>query len=358
MRYHKEFQIGNRMIAIDTPTYFIADIAANHEGDLDRALSLIEQAKAAGADCAKFQHFTAKTIVSDKGFGAMTNNLSHQSSWEKSVSEVYDQYHTHEEWDEALYEKCLEVGIDFLTTPYNTEVVNRMNKYMPAYKIGSGDITNIDILTSTASTGKPIFLASGASSLEDVQKAVTICLAQNPNICLMQCNTNYTASLENFAYVNLNVLKSFAMMYPGMPLGFSDHTPGHSAVLGAITLGARVVEKHFTDDNARIGPDHKFALNPTTWNAMVTASRELELALGNGIKKVEDNEVETVIIQRRSCRLIRDVKAGELIHRKDIEYLRPCEIGAITPMDFDKFPRMIIKRDKKLGESIRWADFE
>ena len=141
-------------------------------------------------------------------------------------------------------------------------------------------------------------MATGASKLNEVKNAVDIITEVNPNLCLMQCNTNYTGSTENFKYVNLKVLQTFNQIWPSIPLGFSDHTPGHSAVLGAITLGARVVEKHFTDDNSREGPDHSFAMTPKTWSEMVNASRELENSLGDGIKRIEKNEIETIIVQR------------------------------------------------------------
>ena len=122
----------------------------------------------------------------------------------------------------------------------------------------------------------------------------------------MQCNTNYTGSLENFKYININVLKDYKKQFKDTILGLSDHTPGHETVLGAIALGAKSVEKHFTDDNNRVGPDHDFAMNPDTWKEMVLRARELELSLGNAVKKVEKNETETVIIQRRSIRLNKD----------------------------------------------------
>src|SRR5690606_6042822 len=137
--------------------------------------------------------------------------------------------------------------------------------HVPAIKIGSGDITFASLVEACAATGKPILLATGAADMADVEQAVELILARTRKLVLMQCNTNYTGSPENFAYVNLRVLHSFAARWPGMVLGFSDHTPGHSAVLGAVAYGARVVEKHFTDDNDRTGPDHAFALNPTTW---------------------------------------------------------------------------------------------
>src|SRR5438034_359237 len=144
--------------------------------------------------------------------------------------------------------------IEFMTTPYDIEAVRMFANIVPAYKIGSGDITFHSLLREIARQGKPVLLATGAATMEEVEEAANVILIENPALCLMQCNTNYTGSLENFGFVNLEVLHSFAARWPGMPLGFSDHTPGHSAVLGAVAFGARVVEKHFTDDNSRVGP--------------------------------------------------------------------------------------------------------
>ena len=131
----------------------------------------------------------------------------------------------------------------------------------------------------------------------------------------MQCNTNYTGSSENFKYININVLKTFKKKFKNIILGLSDHTPGHTTVLGSITLGARVVEKHFTDKNSRNGPDHLFSMNPKSWSEMIERSRELEESLGNGIKKVEKNEIETCIVQRRCVRAKRDMIKGQIIKK-------------------------------------------
>ncbi|MDA7592291.1 N-acetylneuraminate synthase family protein [Rhodobacteraceae bacterium] len=358
MIYSKEFKIGSSAISNSSPTYFIADIAANHDGQLTRALDLISRAKDAGADCAKFQHFTANTIVSEVGFSKKENSLSHQKKWSKSVTEIYDQFHTKAEWDQRLLEKCREVEIDFMTTPYNTDVVDRLDQFLMAYKIGSGDITNYQILAHVAKKEKPIFLATGAADAKDVKAAMKIILEKNPDICLMQCNTNYTGSLENFKYVNLNVIKSFALMYPGLPLGLSDHTPGHTTVLGAVSLGARVIEKHFTDDCSRVGPDHSFAMDSDTWKGMVDATRELEYALGDGIKRIEANEIETVIIQRRGCRLISNKENGDVITPRDVDFLRPCEENAISPIDLFRLKSIQLNKKLSAGESIKWGDVE
>lgn len=318
------FSIGKKNVGSRCPVYFIADIAANHDGDLGRAIELIHLAKEAGADCAKFQHFEASKIVSDFGFKHLQTIKTHQSTWKKSVYEIYDDFHCKREWTETLVAECKKVDIEFMTTPYDTDAVDLLDDYVDAYKIGSGDITWLSFLEFLAKKQKPILLATGASSMDEVDRALSSIVQYNNKLVLMQCNTNYTANLDNFRYINLNVLKNYGNNYPGIILGLSDHTKGCSTVLGAVALGAKVIEKHFTDDCSRSGPDHKFAMNPETWKEMVERTRELELALGSGRKKIEDNEKETVIVQRRSIRVKRPIKKGDIILPGDLEELRPC----------------------------------
>ena len=344
-------------ITHDTPTYFIADIAANHDGELNRAKDLIYKAKEAGADCAKFQHFKAETIVSDKGFKALTNVQTHQSSWKESVDVIYDRYHTRSDWDEELISTCEDAQIEFMTTPYDLDAVKRYSKYTRGLKIGSGDITFEQLIRRVCETGQPVFLATGAASDNEVSRAVGIVQEYGNDLCLFQCNTNYTGDLENFSYVNLNVLKEFRNSYPNAILGLSDHTPGHAAVLGAVTLGARVIEKHFTDDNSREGPDHKFALNPTAWSEMVNRTRELELALGDGIKRIEKNEESTVIVQRRAIRAKIPLSKGAILKEDDVIFLRPCTSEGFTPFDLSKIAGRRIKQNVDKGEELRECHF-
>ena len=356
MKWNTEVSVGNRKVSITEPTYFIADIAANHDGDFQRAKDLIYLAKDAGADCAKFQHFLANKIVSQKGFDSLGSNMAHQSTWKDSVVKVYDQYHFQRDWTKPLAEVCREVEIDFMTTPYDFEAIDEVFQYVPGYKIGSGDITWPNLIKRICRAGKPVFLATGAADMHDVEMAVSTALDHTKDLILMQCNTNYTGSLENFRFVNLKVLQAFAIRWPGILLGLSDHTPGHSAVLGAIALGARVVEKHFTDSNDRIGPDHGFALNPTTWRAMVDASRELEYALGTGYKIVEENEKETVVVQRRSIRVKGKLTAGTKLDDSNMECLRPCPVDAIDPRHWDEVLGRELAVAKEEGEHLCWTD--
>ncbi len=351
-------EIEGKKIGRDFPTYFIADISANHDGDLERAKDLIYLAADSGADAAKFQHFTAKTIVSDFGFKNLGGVQSHQSKWNKSVYEVYKGASVSLEWTETLKEVCDKAKIAFFTSPYSTDLVDHIDPYVPAYKIGSGDITWVEMIEYIAGKQKPYIIASGASTMDDVHRAVSAALEINPMLCLMQCNTNYTASVENFKYIQLNVLKSYHNMYPELLLGLSDHTPGHATVLGAVTLGARMIEKHFTDDVSRVGPDHEFSMDPKTWRDMVDRTRELENALGVGIKKVEENEKETAVLQRRAICLESNLIAGSVLTRDHLSVLRPCPSDAIPPYYIEDLVGKRLRRDINSGESLRWTDLE
>lgn len=351
-------EINSRFVGIDEPTCFIADIAANHDGDLSRAKDLIHLAKEAGANAAKFQHFSAATIVSDVGFKALGGEKSHQANWKKSVFEVYQGASIDQQWTAELMKTCDEAGITFFSSPYSFELVDHIDPYVPAYKIGSGDITWIEMIEYIAAKGKPYILASGAATASDVVRAVTAALAINPQFALMQCNTNYTASLENFKYIQLNVLKTYKEMFPHLILGLSDHTPGHATVLGAVALGARIIEKHFTDNTSREGPDHHFAMDPCTWRDMVDRTRELENALGCGIKQIEENEKDTAVVQRRSIRMAHDLGAGKVVQKSDFAMLRPCPPDAIPPHKLDVLLGKTLRFSKAAGEHLKWSDLE
>ena len=351
-----DIKIGNRLIGPAHPTYFIADVAANHDGDLERAKMLIRLAKEAGADAAKFQNFRAPKIVSDYGFTHMDGQVSHQAKWKKSVFEVYQGASIPFEWTLTLAEECKEAGIDYFSAPYDFEAIDWLDPYVEMYKAGSGEIDWIEALERMAAKGKPFFVATGASTIGDVQRAVHAILKINRQLVLMQCNTNYTASPNNYDHLHLNVLRTYASMFPDVILGLSDHTHALAPVLGAVTLGARVIERHFTDSNDREGPDHKFAMNPENWAKMVTETRLLERSLGSPDKFITGNEQETAVIQRRCLRAARDIRAGEIIHREMLDVLRPATPGAIKPHEI---PNVIGKKaltDLPKGKELRWTD--
>lgn len=351
-----EVKIGSHTLGISHPTYFIADISANHDGDLERARLLIHLAKDAGADAAKFQNFRAPKIVSDYGFKAMGGQISHQASWKKSVFQVYADASLPFEWIPILKDECDKAGIDYFSSPYDFEAVDTLDPYVPAHKIGSGDINWLEMLEHIARKGKPVILSTGASNIGEVQQAVHTILALNRQLVLLQCNTNYTASLENFRNIHLNVLKTYATMFPEVVLGLSDHTHGPATVLGAVALGARVIEKHFTDDTRRVGPDHPFSMTPATWREMVERTHELEAALGSADKVVATNEKDTAIVQRRCLRAAVDIPAGTPLNREMIDVLRPATPGAILPDEINLVIGTRTVSDIPMGKDLRWTD--
>ena len=352
-------EINDNIISNDSDTYFIADIAANHDGSIEKAKELIYLCAEAGADAAKFQHFSAESIVSDFGFKSLDcGTSSHQSGWKESVFDVYKNASLDQDWTPILEATCKNAGIDFLTSPYSFDLVDAVDQYVDAYKVGSGDITWLEIIKYMASKNKPIFIATGASSFNEVRLAVNTALKETNDIVLMQCNTNYTSSLENFKYINLNVLKRYRKEYPGIILGLSDHTPGHATVLGAVSFGARVIEKHFTNNVNKKGPDHKFSRDFDSWKDMVDRTKELEMSLGSDIKKVEYNENETVVLQRRSVRVKRSLKKGETLTRDAIELLRPCPLDAIGPDSLEKIVGRRLVANIALGDYVTWKDLK
>jgi sialic acid synthase SpsE len=348
-------KLGRKIVGLESPTYFVADISANHDGDLQRAILLIRLCAEAGANAAKFQNFRAPKIVSDKGFQALGKQFSHQSKWGKTVFQVYREASLPWEWTPILKQECENCGIDYFSAPYDLEAVDMLDPHVELFKIGSGDITWSDMLRKIAKKRKPVLLATGASEIAEVQRAVQEILEFNPQLVLMQCNTNYTGSLEGFRHIHLRVLETYRAMFPDVILGLSDHTSGHATVLGAVTLGARVIEKHFTDDNRREGPDHSFSMTPQTWRDMVDRTRELESALGSPVKLVEENERETVVIQRRCLRAAVDLCSGTVLRPEMLESLRPAPRDAVTPLELSRVIGKMLVHDLPAGDYLKWT---
>lgn len=346
--------IDGKTIGQNYPTYFIADIGANHDGSVNRARELIHLAKAAGADAAKFQHFEASKIVSDYGFTHLSGVKSHQASWTKSVSDVYEEASIPTDWTKLLKDECDKAGITFFSSPYDFSAVDALDPYVPAFKIGSGDIDWLEEIEYIAAKGKPVIVATGAASIEEVKRAMNTVLVINKSVVLLQCNTNYTGDSANFQHLNLNVITTYKELWPDVVVGLSDHTHGVTAVLGAVALGARVIERHFTDDNFRTGPDHHFALTPQSWKDMVEHTRILESALGSNEKFLAENETDSVVVQRRCIRAGKDLPNGHVITRNDLDILRPATPGAITPDQLQTVVGKELSVELKFGQELRW----
>lgn len=355
MKYNfkNQINIGDQKIGINEPTFFIAEIGSNFDGEIDRAKELILLAKKSGANAVKFQHYTAETLISDQGFRQLGGSLTHQKNWKNSVFETYKKASLNSSWTEELSNFSKKNQIIFFTSPYSEELVDIVDDYVPAYKIGSGDISNLSLIKKISKKGKPVFLATGASTFTEVIQSVDLISKYNDQLVLMQCNTNYTLDKLNYEYLNLKVLETFKNYFPNIILGLSDHTDDEVATLGAIALGARVIEKHFTDEKERDGPDHPFSMNPTTWIDLIKKSRVLESSLGNGKKIVEKNEEDAYLVQRRSICAGRFIPKGKLIEEDDLKFLRPLPPDSFHPYEIEKLLGRSLNQDVEINHVIK-----
>lgn len=350
--FNKEIKIGNKIIGDTHPTYFIAEIGANFDGSIEKAKHLIDAAKKAGADCAKFQTFSTPRIVSEGGFSHMQLKGVH-GSWGRTVSEVFKDAEFPVAWHKEIADYCKVVGIDFSTSPYFKEAVDLcVDLDVPFIKIGSGDITWLEMLDYIARKGKPVMLATGDATMSEIDEAVrTIEVTGNKDLVLMQCITNYPSKIES---ANVNVLKTYQSAFDVLT-GYSDHAPGHVVALASVVIGGRVIEKHFTLNKTDKGPDHPHSMEPQEFRFMVDSIREVERAMGSTRKEVVAEEGETVYVQRRCLYAKQDLKKGHIMTSEDIDILRPA-LG-IPP----KFKSMIIgkecKEDIVKGQPLFWNNF-
>ncbi len=351
MTFAKSFKIGDRKVGEGAPTYFIAEIGANFDGNLELAKKYALEAKKIGADCAKIQTFTAKKIVSREAFAKMQLKGVH-GSWKRPVDEVFKEVEFPHAWHKEFFEYCWSIGITPSTAAYDKEAVDLVDKLgIEFYKIGSGDITWLEMVEYVARKGKPVVLATGAATLAEVDEAVrTIEKTGNKNLALLQCITNYPSKFES---ANINVLNTYRDAF-GAVVGYSDHTPGDTVVLGSVAIGAKVIEKHITFDRANKGPDHPHSMTFDEFGAMIRRTRELEKAMGTGVKEVVAEEAETVIVQRRGLTAAARITKGQKFTAKNVAVLRPA-LG-IPP----KFKSAIVGKSAKKtlaqGAPIHWED--
>lgn len=359
----QQIHIGSRVIGDGQPAYIIAEVGSNFDGDLARAKLLAALAKDCGADAFKIQNFLAPRIVSDVGFQGL--RVAFQSTWEKPVTEVYRAAEFPRAWVGELADYCRSIGIEFFSSPYDTEAVDQLEELgVAAYKIGSGEIDNIEFLQYCAKSGKPIILGCGAATMEEISLAVdAVVSGGSDQIVLLQCVTNYPSPVVD---ANLRTLPVMRERF-GSLVGYSDHTVGPegkgddplsglTVPLGAIPLGACLIEKHFTDDRTRKGPDHPFAMEAKDFRRMVQGIRALEAALGDGNKRVMPSESETVVIQRRGAYAVRDLAAGSTLTRDMVTYLRPAT--GLRPLDLERAIGKTLKRNVASGQPLRAEDLE
>lgn len=352
MSFPKEIQIGKRLVGNGHPSYIIAEIGANFDGSLEKAKELCLAAKEAGADCAKFQSFISEKIVSGLGFARMQLKGVH-GTWGRPVNEVFKDAEFPREWHAEVMEYCKKIGIDFSSSPYDFEAVDLCDQLnVPFIKIGSGEITWLEMIKYIAEKNRPVILATGDATLSEIDDAIrTIESTGNKNLILLQCITNYPSMIES---ANINVLKTYQSAFDILT-GYSDHSAGDVVILGSIALGGCVVEKHFTLNKADKGPDHPHSMDVSEMKSMIQHIRQLELAMGSTRKFVVEEEAETVIVQRRGLYAGKDIKKGTVITADDIVALRPA-LG-ILPKYKDQVIGKIANVDIPANEPIFWNNF-
>ncbi|EOG9652481.1 N-acetylneuraminate synthase [Campylobacter upsaliensis] len=309
----------------------IAEAGVNHNGDINLAKKLIEQAAKAGADVVKFQTFKANSCVSVSAKKAkyQLETTAKEESQLEMIKKLELSYESHFE----LMKHCKKHGIAFLSTPFDLESVEFLRGLdLPYFKIPSGEITNFPYLKAVAKCKKKVLLSTGMANLGEIEAALEI-LRKNGtrNITLLHCNTEYPTPFED---VNLNALKTLKEAFK-LEVGYSDHTEGIVASLGAVALGAVVIEKHFTLDKTMEGPDHRASLEFEELKALCKGIRELEKALGSGIKKASKSEAKNKIIARKSLVAKREIQKGEKFSEQNLTTKRPG--SGISAMRYEEY---------------------
>ena len=329
MATHPTFEIAGRTIGGGAPPLVIAEAGVNHNGLPALALELVDAAADAGADAVKFQTFSADLVAT-----ADAPQAAYQRSRAAAGSQV-DMLRALELSPEGLRaarDRALQRGIIFLSTPFDMGAVRLLVTLdVPAFKIGSGDLTNVPLLRAVAAQRLPILLSTGMASLAEVDAAVDVLRrAGDPPLVLLQCTSAYPASAED---ANLRAMQLMAERY-GVPVGYSDHTLGLGAPIAAAAMSAAVIEKHLTLDRGLKGPDHAASLEPTAFADLARGVREAFAALGDGRKEPRPDEADTRLVARRSLVVMRDLSAGEVIGPDDLDAMRPAT--GISPLRFDE----------------------
>ena len=347
-----EFLIGTDPVGPGHPCYLIAEAGSNHNRDLVTAMRLIEVAAQAGADAVKFQTYTAEGLYSRRTPDIKYLREEGLVSDQESVWELIKRVEIPWEWHADLARHAAKCAITFFSTPFEEAAVDALEEVgVPAYKIASYEVNHLPLIERVARTGKPMLISTGMASLGDIERALdTAAAAGARDLMVMHCAVNYP---PRFADLNLRAITTMRDAFQ-IPIGWSDHTPGHTADVVAVTLGACAVEKHFTLSRAQTGPDHPFALEPDELRAMVTAIREAEDALGSSVKRVTDAEADLFRLGRRSLVAARDIPAGGELSRDDIAVKRP---GFGIPVDaLDQVIGRHVVRDVVSDQVLEWDD--
>ena len=347
-------QLGSTVIDADSPPYIIAEIGVNHEGSLEKAKELIELAKEGGANAAKFQTYKADTIAS----------VNSPSYWDRTKEKTASQHELFQKYDRfndkdyiALYEHCGDIGIDFVSTPFDHNAVDFLDPFMSFFKIASADITNIPLLRKVALKSKPVVLSAGASNVNEIDIAISELKHHGAKeICLMHCILNYPTENHN---ANLDMIMGLREIYPDMLIGYSDHTlpdPQMLVLTAAYLKGAIVIEKHFTYDKSLPGNDHYHAMDVEDLKKFCKNVAFLQTLKGSKDKAPLPSEEISRKNARRSIVITRDLNAGHVLRGSELMCKRPGT--GISPQYWDKVIGSTTKNKLLNDHILKWSDIK
>jgi N-acetylneuraminate synthase/N,N'-diacetyllegionaminate synthase len=308
--------IADRCIGRGHPCFIIAEAGVNHNGNVDLAYQLVDVAAAAGADAVKFQTFQAERLASPQAEKA-TYQKTTTDSGENQLEMLRRLQLSHDDYS-SLRRHCDQRGIMFLSTPFEEESADFLDFIgLHAFKLPSGELTNLPFLRHVAAKGKPVIMSTGMASLGEVERAVEVlnCVP----LALLHCTSAYPADVSQ---CNLNAMGTLSAAF-GVPVGFSDHTSGIAVAIAAAALGACIIEKHFTLDCSLPGPDHRASLEPGALSMMIAGIRDAEAALGDGVKRPQPIELNTAAVARKSVVSLHDLSAGTVLAPDMLAIMRP-----------------------------------
>jgi N-acetylneuraminate synthase/sialic acid synthase len=341
----RKLVINGQLIDDTTDCYTIAEIGHNHQGKLKTCMELFKVARECGADAVKLQKRDNRSLYTQAAYSKPYDN-------ENSYGATYGEHREALEFGESEYRELMayarQIGVTMFATAFDFASVDFLAKLdLPAFKVASGDLKNIPLLTYMAKVGKPIVLSTGGGTMEDVNRAYDAIMPINPQLCLLQCTAGYPAAFEE---LNLNVITTFRERFPQTVVGLSSHDNGIAMAVAAYMLGARVVEKHFTLNHTWKGTDHAFSLEPIGFQKMVRDLKRARVAMGDGVKRVYDSEVTPMVKMGKQLVAARDLPAGHALRREDIAIKSPG--GGLQPYEIDKIVGRTTRATLKADDTI------
>lgn len=348
----EKLDICGRVVGPGEPPYFIAEIGSNHNGDMDMARKLIRAAVEVGADAVKFQSWSSTSLISREEYERNTSYSDPHRHF-GSLQQMVEKYQLTPSQHEELAAYCREQGAVFLSTPFSRTEVDLLDGLgVPAFKVASMDINNLDLLSYIGEIGKPVILSTGMANLGEIERALaTLNGAGSGPVCLLHCVAVYPPSLTDLNLLNINMLRQTF----DVPTGFSDHTRGTVIPHAAVALGACLIEKHFTLDHSMPGWDHEISADPAEMLAVVNGGRDIYMALGSAKRSVNADEQAKRLSFRRSAVAARELPAGHTLTDDDLEYKRPGT--GISPDQNGFILGRTLRRDLRKDQVLQWEDF-